>query len=216
MGGKSIRNMSYASIADQVKFIDTIKFYQEPLHALAASMEPTEHENIRKSISIFLETHPRFRFKYSLLSFENKKWVVDYLPGGEGVIPYEMIKQLEDFNIVPTTNKKFLAKTAFFSSLKSSTITDREYKDVQKLFSLMIMSNFSDLNALYNFQDTIILAEIFENRANITHQKFGYNPLKCSSASTLNGTIQRHMSKVIISFPSNADIVELMEKTLIG
>ena len=43
MGGKGIRNMSYASIADQVKFIDTIKFYQEPFHALAVSMEPTEH-----------------------------------------------------------------------------------------------------------------------------------------------------------------------------
>ena len=46
MGGKGIRNMSYASIADQVKFTDTIKFYQEPLHALAASMEPAKHENL--------------------------------------------------------------------------------------------------------------------------------------------------------------------------
>ena len=80
----------------------------------------------------------------------------------------------------------------------------------------MRMFNLSDLNALYNFQYTIILAEIFENRANIMHQKFGYNPLKCSSASTLSGAIQRHMSKVIISFPTNADIVELMEKVLIG
>ena len=52
MGGKGIRNMSYASIADQVMFIDTIKFYQEPLHALAASMEPAEHENIR-NLSIY-------------------------------------------------------------------------------------------------------------------------------------------------------------------
>ena len=76
MSGKSIRNMSYASIADQVNFIDIIKFYQEPLHALPASMEPTEHENIRKPITAFLETYPRFWFKYSTLSFENKKWVV--------------------------------------------------------------------------------------------------------------------------------------------
>ena len=80
----------------------------------------------------------------------------------------------------------------------------------------MKMSNLSDLNALCNFQDTIILAEIFENRASIMHQKFGYNPLKCSSASTLSRAIQRNMSKMIISFPTNADIVELMEKTLIG
>ena len=110
--------MSYASIADQVKFIETIKFYQEPLYAPAASMEPTEHENIRKFITAFLETYPRFSFKYSTLSFENKKWVVDYLSGGKGVIPYEMIKQWEDLNIAPTANEKVFAKTAFSVVLK--------------------------------------------------------------------------------------------------
>ena len=127
-----------------------------------------------------------------------------------------MIKQWEDLNIAPPPNENFFAKTAFYSSLKNSTITDQEYEDVQKLFLLMKMSNLSDLNALYNFQDTIILAEIFENRASIMHQKFGYNPLKCTSASILSGVSQRHRSKMIIYFPFNAGIFELMEKTLIG
>ena len=98
---------------------------------------PVEHENIRKSITIFLETHPRFSFKYSTLAFKNKKWVVDYLSGGKGVIPYEMIKQWEDLNITPTLNEKFFAKTAFYGSLKNSIITDQEYEDVQKLFWLI-------------------------------------------------------------------------------
>ena len=78
------------------------------------------------------------------------------------------------------------------------------------------MSNLSDPNALYNFQDTIILVEIFENRASTMHEKFGYNLLKCSSVSTLSGAIQRQTFKVIIPFPTNADIIELMEKALIG
>ena len=134
--------------------------------------------------------------------------------GGKGVIPYEMIKQWEDLNIAPTLTNTFFAKTAFSSSLKNSTIADQEYEDVQKLFSLMKMSNLSDLNALYNFQDTIILAEIFENRARIMHQKFGYN--QKFGYSTLSRAIQRHVSKVMKSFPTNADIIELMEKTLIG
>ena len=152
MGGKGIRNLSYASIADQVKFIDAIKFYQEPLHALAASMGPTEYQNIKRSMIMFLETHPRFSFKYSTLTFENKKWVVDYLSGGKVVIPYEMIKQWENLNIAPTLNEISFAKTAFHSSLINSTITDQEYEDVKKLFSFMKMSNLSDLNALFNFQ----------------------------------------------------------------
>ena len=70
--------MSYAGIADQVKFIDTIKFYQEPFHALAASMEPIEHQNIKKLITLFLETYPSFSFKYSTPTFENKNglWAI--------------------------------------------------------------------------------------------------------------------------------------------
>ena len=78
------------------------------------------------------------------------------------------------------------------------------------------MQNVSDLNALYNFQDTIILCEIFENRAEKMLQKFKFNPRKCSSASTLSGAIQRYMSKAIICFPTKVEIVELLEKTLIG
>ena len=47
-------------------------------------------------------------------------------------------------------------------------------------------------------------------------EKFKFNPRKCSSASTLSGAIQRDMPKVIISFPTNANVIKLMEKTLIG
>ena len=79
MGGKGIRNLSYTNIGDQVKFIDTIKFYQEPLHALATSIEAIKQQNIKRSITVFLETHHRFSFKYSALTFENKKWVIDCL-----------------------------------------------------------------------------------------------------------------------------------------
>ena len=78
------------------------------------------------------------------------------------------------------------------------------------------MCALSDLNALYNFQDTIILTEIFENRTENMQQKFKFNPRQCSSASALSGTMQRDMSKVIISLPTNAGRIELMEKTLIG
>ena len=73
MGRKVIRNLNYTNIGDQDKFIDTVKFYQGPLYTLAASMEQDEKESIRRSIMVFLETHPRFCLKYSTLIFGNKK-----------------------------------------------------------------------------------------------------------------------------------------------
>ena len=50
-----------------------------------------------------------------------------------------------------------------FTALLKTTISDEEYEDVKKSFNLMKMQTLSELNALYNFQDTIILFEIFEN-----------------------------------------------------
>ena len=214
IGGKGINNLNYANIGDQIKFIDTIKFYQEPLSKIAKNTEPSEKENIKKSLIVFLETHPKYCFKYNLLSFENKMWVVNYLSSGKGVIPYESIKKWEDLKKSPKTD--FFEKTKFYSSLKTTTISDQEYKDVNKMFCLMKMQELSDLNVLYNFQNTIMFCEIFVNRAENMLQKFKFNPRKCSSASTLSSAIHRDISKAIICFPIKVEIIELLEKTLIG
>ena len=34
------------------------------------------------------------------------------------------------------------------------------------------------MNDLYNFQHLIILCEIFENRSNLMHKKYGFNPCR--------------------------------------
>ena len=79
----------------------------------------------------------------------------------------------------------------------------------------MSFQKLSELNDIYTFQDTIILWEIFENRATQMSKKFPFNPCRCTSAST-SGCIHRYLSKVIISFPTNSQTHELFEKTLIG
>ena len=73
-----------------------------------------------------------------------------------------------------------------------------------------------ELNDIYNFLETIILCEIFENRAREMIRKFLYNPRKFTSASSLSGCIHTFLSKAIIALPTQAEIVDLFEKTLIG
>ena len=87
MGGKGIKNLNYANISDQIKFIYTTKFYQEPLSMLAESIKSNEKENLEKFLIVFLETHQKYSFKYNLLTFKNEMWVVDYLSSGKAVIP---------------------------------------------------------------------------------------------------------------------------------
>ena len=78
------------------------------------------------------------------------------------------------------------------------------------------MRNLGDMNDLYNVQDVIILCEIIENRFEQMYQKFGFNPRKCNSASTLSSCIQRETSKVIITLPTNFEHAAIFEKTLTG
>ena len=59
---------------------------------------------------------------------ENKKWVLDYLCGGKGVIPYEKIKTIEDLDCVP--EGEFSTKRKFYSSLRNERTSEEDYENV--------------------------------------------------------------------------------------
>ena len=74
------------------------------------------------------------------------------------------------------------------------------------------MRNLSDMNDLYDAQYVILLFEIIENRFQLMQDKYGFNSRKCNTASTLRGSIERDLSKMIISLPTNNEYFELFEK----
>ena len=53
---------------------------------------------------------------------DEKNWMLDYLCGGKGEMPYEKIKSHEDLNAVPKGD--FFSKTEFYSLLKNEIIDD--------------------------------------------------------------------------------------------
>ena len=213
-GGRNLTDIQYANISDQVKLIDVVKYYQQSLANVAENCDKIERENIKKSSLHFLENHPKYCTKFKKLTENEKKFIEEYLSVGKGVIPYEKVKNWSDLDSHP--NGEFFAKTEFFSSLNNSAISDFEYDHVKKFWQTLSFEKLSELNDVYNFQDTIILCEIFENRATEMSRRFPYSPRKCTPASRLSGCIHRYLSKAIISFPTNSEVVELFEKTLIG
>ena len=78
------------------------------------------------------------------------------------------------------------------------------------------MRNLGDMNNLYNTQDVILLCEIIENRFQLMHDKYGFNPRKCNSASSLSDSIDKDLSKVIIVIPTTNKIIDVFEQTLTG
>ena len=95
-------------------------------------------------------------------------------------------------------------------------MSSEDCQNVKNFYTLLKLSNLGELNKLYNFQDTIILCEIFEQRSDLLKQIFKYNPRKCNSASSFSGCVHHKKSKCCITLPPNADFIRVFEKTLIG
>ena len=80
----------------------------------------------------------------------------------------------------------------------------------------MKLKNLGELNKIYNFQDTIMLFEIFEQRSEHLQKLFKYNPCKCDSTSSFSGCVHRDKSKCLIALSTDAGHVRVFENTLIG
>lgn len=125
-----------------------------------------------------------------------------------------MIVNAESFKIKPKND--FFNKTEFYSQLKNKRVSNDEYENSKKLYSILKMRNLSDVNDLYNFQDVALLCEIVENRFQLMQDQYGLNPRKCNSSATFSGCVERERSKVIIALPTSNEFVNIFETTLTG
>ena len=121
---------------------------------------------------------------------------------------------MESFFIKP--ENEFWEKTEFFNELKQSAVNDEDYENSKYLYQTLKMRNLGDLNDLYNTQDVILLTEITESRFQAMQNTYGFNPIKCNSASSMSGCIEREMSKIILALPTKYNHLEIFEETVIG
>ena len=68
------------------------------------------------------------------------------------------------------------------------------------------------MNDLYTVQDVILFCKITENRFQLMHDQYGFNPRKCNSASALSSCIEREMSCVIIALRTSNEAVDTLNK----
>ena len=112
MGGSNLTNINFANINKQIKFIDTIKSYQQSLAKLAESMTVEEKEKIKKESKGFIKKYEYFGEIFASVSKQDQEWILDYMCSGKGVILYKIL-----------------------------IITDEEYQQVKKFYSLLKMRN---------------------------------------------------------------------------
>ena len=214
IGGKNPTDINFASIENQVQFIDTVKYFQQSLAAFASSLTSSEKAEILKTCEKYLMSDSKLSNKFLFLNKTEKYWVLDYLSSGKRTTPYDLITNFDSLSISP--DKDFFELHQFYSNMKDSVLSTEEYENVKKFYMILNLSNLGELNQIQNFQDTIILCEIFEQRSSLLQKIFNYNPRKCNSASSFSGCVHRSKSKCCIAPHTDAEHVRAFEKTLVG
>ena len=203
--GKIPTDLNFAYTGNQIQFIDAVKYLQQSLGTLAISLTSSEKESIYKECERYLLKNKVFSTRFQMLSQTDREWVLEYLSSSKGTIPYELITDFDSLNITP--GKDFFKIHQFYSNIKDLVLFKEEYENVKKFYNLLKLSNLGKLNQIYNFQDTIILCEIFEQRADLFKEIFKFNPRKCNSASSFSGCVHRNKSKCCIALPTDANYV---------
>ena len=72
IGGKNPTDINFASIRNQIQFIDTIEYFQQSLSALANNLTDKEKSAISRECGKFLRTNSQLSERF-LLCMEEKK-----------------------------------------------------------------------------------------------------------------------------------------------
>ena len=133
--------------------------------------------------------------------------MLDIISERKSIIPYEKIVNMNSLFCTPE-NGTFFEKTGLFSNLKQKAVSDEDYTTSFYLYRTLKMHHLGEMNDLHNVQDVILLSQICKNRFQFMHDRYGFNPRKYNSASTLRGCIEREMTKVIIALPTSNEVLD--------
>ena len=86
-----------------------------------------------------MNQHHYFCTIWPYLSNQKKDKILDIISTGEGIIPYELIVNIETFFITP--DQDFWEKTEFFSELRLSAVNDEDYEQSKYLYHTLKMKH---------------------------------------------------------------------------
>ena len=115
VGATNLTQANFGKISDEIRLINFLKFYQRSLGELSSTLTDEEKIAVKKLAEKFLNEHFYFSNVWPYLSFKKKEKILEIISEGKGIIPYEIIVDMESFFIKP--ENEFWEKSEFFSEL---------------------------------------------------------------------------------------------------
>ena len=129
IGGKNTTGINFALIANQVIFIDTIKYFQQSLATFASTMADKERLAVKTECKKFILKDK---------DLAKKKQTLLRKISGVGL----MITRFDSLNIAPGKDNFF---HQFYSSLKDTIMTEEEYNNIKKFYQILKLKNLEEL-----------------------------------------------------------------------
>ena len=101
IGRTNLTHANYGNISNEIKLIDSLKLYQRSLSELSSTLTADEKIAVKKLTEKFLNGHYYFSTVWPFLSLKKKDKILEIISVGKGIIPYEIIVDMESFFIKP-------------------------------------------------------------------------------------------------------------------
>ncbi|XP_055856053.1 uncharacterized protein LOC129919224 [Episyrphus balteatus] len=174
----------------QLRFIDSLRFMASSIDKLSKNLNRNQ----------FIETKKAFQ-KDEEFNLVMKK----------GVFPYEYVSSAEKLK-----DTKLPPKSAFYSTLNSSSITDEDYLHAQIVWNTFNMKTLGEYSDVYLKTDVMLLADIFENFRNVCIKTYDLDPCQYYTAPGLSWDAMLKSTKVELELFTDIDMIHFIQKGIRG
>ena len=101
IGGTNLTHVDYGIINDEIKLIDSLKFYQKSLSELSSTLTKEEKKAVKQLTKQFFNQHYYFSVVWPYLTQKIQEKILDIVAGGKGIIPYEIIVDMDSLLLTP-------------------------------------------------------------------------------------------------------------------
>ena len=228
-------NDKITKISYKIKFIDSYRFMFCSVSSLVTNLSEGLHNDRCTDCKSYLDYMATKDEKLIFRCFECKKNykkdfnkelikrfanIYEFCDGDinkfilllrKGVYPYEYMDSWERFSETSLPDKE-----AFYSNLDMEDITDVDYRHAKRVFKDLSNKNLGDYHDLHVQNDTLLLADVFENFRNMCIKVYELDPALYLSAPGLAWQPSLKKTDVKLELLTDVDMLLMVEKGVRG
>ncbi len=180
----------------EMRFIDSLKFTLKSLDSLVSTLRKDQFKTLTNQM-------------ISHLPADNRLQALDLLKK-KGVFPYE---HMSDFSKLSSTSLP--PKSAFYSQLNKSNISDTEYDHAKKVWSTFHCKTMRDYHDLYLRTDVLLLTDVMTEFRRVCKSVYGLEAF-CYTSPGLAWDAMLKITGVVLDLTSDPDMYLMIEKGIRG